>query len=293
MGFTIPNNDLAFNANQSRIFEADLKILAQGINGEGVIGGCAVTAQGSPDMTLAVAAGTVIVAGVPVAVTAGNVTITTADGSNPRIDLVVVNNAGTKSVTAGTAAASPKAPDVPASSVCLAMVYVPANDTAIASNQITDKRCVMPLGFPITIYKTADETVTSSATLQDDNHLTFPIGANETWVVEFGLFYFALAAADIKKSISVPSGATFRFGQQGILFTVAAHFGDGDNLSAGSSSSYATAGSDTNDVMTTFAGMIFNGSTAGNVTLQWAQNTSNGSGTTLYKGSFLRARRVA
>lgn len=140
MPFTIPNSaDAAFPA-QAAPDKVDIDILQAGIRGDGVVTGCAVTAQGSPDMTLAVAAGTVRIAAVDAAVTAGNVTITTANATNPRIDLVVVNSSGTKSVTAGTAAASPVCPAIPATSVVLAMVYVPANDTAINTNQITDKR---------------------------------------------------------------------------------------------------------------------------------------------------------
>ena len=143
MPFSILDNDEAFNTTQSIWMQTDINALVAGIGADGVLTGCTVTAQGSPDMTLAVAAGEVLVSGTKALVTAGNVTITTADATNPRIDLVVVNSSGTKSVTAGTAAASPKAPDIPASSVLLAMVYVPAGDTAIQSNQITDKRVVV------------------------------------------------------------------------------------------------------------------------------------------------------
>lgn len=143
MSFTILDNDEVFNSNQSIWMQTDINALVAGIGGDGVVSGCAVTAQGSPDMTLAVAVGVITISGVNIAVTAGNVTITTANATNPRIDLVVVSNAGVKSVTAGTAAANPKAPDIPTTSVLLAMVYVPASDTAIQTNQITSKRTVL------------------------------------------------------------------------------------------------------------------------------------------------------
>lgn len=154
MAFTIPNNadtDAAFHVSgvspQAAPDKVDVDILVAGYAGTGVVTGCAVTAQGSPDMTLAVAVGTVAVAGVQVAVSAGNVTITTAHATNPRFDLVVVNSSGTKSVTAGTAAASPAFPSIPGSSLVLAAVYVPANDTAIGSTQIVDKRVVLDPRF--------------------------------------------------------------------------------------------------------------------------------------------------
>jgi hypothetical protein len=152
MPFTIPNHDTAFSTNQSIWFETDVAILAAGLNGVGVVSGGGVTAQGSPDMTVAIAAGTIrIASGAQVAVTSGNGTISAADATNPRIDLVSASDAGTKTVTAGTAAASPKPPALPSGHVALAMVYVPANDTTIASDQITDKRVVIaqdrPTGF--------------------------------------------------------------------------------------------------------------------------------------------------
>lgn len=140
MPFAIPNEADAAFAAQAAPDARDIDILVAGYAGTGVIDGCAVTAQATPDMTLAVAAGTVAVLGTTAAVTAGNVTITTAHATNPRFDLVVVSSAGTKSVTAGTAAAAPVFPAIPASSVVLAAVYVPANDTAIGSTQIVDKR---------------------------------------------------------------------------------------------------------------------------------------------------------
>lgn len=146
MAFTIPDNDESFNTNQSLWMQTDIDNFVLGIQGNGVLSGCAVTAQGSPDMTVAVAAGTIQWNGVSVTVASGNVTITAANGTNPRIDLVVVDNAGVKSATAGTAAASPKAPALPANSIMLAMVYVPANDTTIATNQIVDKRTITTTG---------------------------------------------------------------------------------------------------------------------------------------------------
>lgn len=139
MPFTIPNSSAAAFPDQAEPDSQDLHILqaAPGLNG--VVSGCAVTAQGSPNMTVAVAAGEVIIAGTKKTVTAGNVTITTANATNPRFDLICVDSTGTKSAVAGTAAANPEFPD-PAGKVVLASVYVPANDTTIASDQITDKR---------------------------------------------------------------------------------------------------------------------------------------------------------
>jgi hypothetical protein len=70
-----------------------------------------------------------------------DLTIATADVTNPRIDLVQVHaTTGVVTKKNGTAAASPAAPAPDANNIAIANVSVPANDTAITTNQITDRR---------------------------------------------------------------------------------------------------------------------------------------------------------
>lgn len=145
MSFTIPNNGGANDNDLCVWMSADIDALVRGFNGDGVLTGCVVTAQGSPDMTVAVAAGTVQIGAVTVAVTGANGTITTADGSNPRLDVISINSSGVIVVTAGTPAAEPAAPSIPASSAILALVHIPASDTTISSSQIVDKRVIVRL----------------------------------------------------------------------------------------------------------------------------------------------------
>ena len=170
-GFTIQSRDVAFDAaTQSVWYDTDLAILTAALNGEGVVSGCAVTAQGSPDMTVAIAAGVVrIASGALVTVTSGNGTIGAASGSYPRIDLVSVSNAGVKTVTAGTAAASPKPPALPAGHIGLAFVLIPTSDTTIEADHITDKRCILGsnlAGQEIDYVAYSVGTVTISATTE-------------------------------------------------------------------------------------------------------------------------------
>lgn len=149
----IPNEADAGFADQAEPDAVDFDIINKGYSRVGVIEGCAVTAQGAPDMTLAVAVGVVEVDEKRVAVTSGNVTIGTAHATNPRFDLVHIDDTGAKGVTPGTAAANPVFPAHPANKVILAAVYVPATDTAIATNQIVDKRIMITrfdtFGFPL------------------------------------------------------------------------------------------------------------------------------------------------
>lgn len=180
-GWTLPDKGEAANDVQSVLFQEYLEVLADGVDGRNcVLSGCAVTAQGTPDMTVAVAKGAVLSGGTLFAVTAGNVTISTADATNPRLDLIVVNSSGTKVARTGTAAAAPKPPARSADDVVIAVVYVPAGDTAIQSNQIVDMRALRTQG-PIAIYRqttvrTVNNTASAIELLNGGNGITIPNG---------------------------------------------------------------------------------------------------------------------
>jgi hypothetical protein len=86
------------------------------------------------------------------------VTISAADPTNPRIDLIVAyvqdaqysgsNNQAVIGVITGTAAPSPSAPSAPASAVVLAQIAVAAGATSITSGNITDERPFIALRSP-------------------------------------------------------------------------------------------------------------------------------------------------
>jgi len=81
---------------------------------------------------------------------AATATITTADPSNPRIDLVCITvsdaaysgslNQVAINVVKGTAAGSPTVPSTPTNSIAIAQVAVAAGATSITSGNITDVR---------------------------------------------------------------------------------------------------------------------------------------------------------
>jgi len=161
--YTIPDKGEALNDIQSIDFQQDWEIIVAGIDGKDcVLSGGACTEQGVPDMTVAVAKAAVLSNGVLFPVAAGNVTITAADATNPRLDYIVVTSAGAKAVRAGTPAAAPKPPDRSANDVVLAQVYIPANDTAITNSQIYSRRMMRTQG-PIEIYKDITPVATNTS----------------------------------------------------------------------------------------------------------------------------------
>ena len=122
-------------------------------------GDFAVTEAATPAMTVQVAGGRAFVAGtegtyqgIYFAENRGqvSVSISTADASNPRKDLIVIrisdgNYSGTSyqatiEAVAGTASASPSEPSVPANSFVLAVVDVAASASSITNSNITDRR---------------------------------------------------------------------------------------------------------------------------------------------------------
>ena len=52
------------------------------------------------------------------------------------------------------------------------------------------------------IWKTADETVNNSIAVQDDNHLSFSIAANEIWEFRIVLIHIGNATADLKVAVT-------------------------------------------------------------------------------------------
>lgn len=144
---------------------ADLRPIFAGLLAAGPIqvmsgvlpGGGALFVTAGSGMTVVVGTGDLVIAS-SAGVTAGGylgavntsttLTITGSDPVNPRIDLVcaTVSDVGNSSsawllqVITGTPSGSPVAPSLPANSLALATVLVPANSLSVAGGNVTDQR---------------------------------------------------------------------------------------------------------------------------------------------------------
>jgi hypothetical protein len=165
----------------------------------GIIGSTslAVTQNSPPGMSVRVASGWAAVIGTTQAnmgaYTVFNdaqdvLTITTADPTNPRIDLVCATvrdayytgafNDVILQVVAGTPAGSPVAPTLPANSISLATIAVGAAVTSIVTANITDTRVAVTSNLNISAlpsqtgnsgkYLTTNGTTASWATITTD-----------------------------------------------------------------------------------------------------------------------------
>jgi hypothetical protein len=145
----------------------------------------------------------------------------------------------------------------------------------------------VPIRHGLFAQKTADEGVTNSSTLQDDDHLTLTLSGSATYLWELFFSYIASTAADLKTAMVVPASAT------GTLL----YAGGGAGITGGGGSTTLTGtiawdGSGSGSWGRMFGRITTVGS--GTFKLQFAQNSTDaGSTTTLYSGSFLRCTRVA
>lgn len=126
------------------------------------------------------------------------------------------------------------------------------------------------------VVKTATETIQSDDTLNDDSELTFSIGSNKTFLVIVMIIIESGAVPDFKFSWGIPSGSTFKtyntFVAENIFFDFGINMINGASPTEGLVNGIAIART---------------GATAGNITFQWSQNTSDASNTSVKKGSVI------
>lgn len=138
--------------------------------------------------------------------------------------------------------------------------------------------------------KTADETVTSSTVLQDDDHLVLAVAANELWYIQ-AVISFADASAGVghlKVAFTFPASTTSSL--SGMWFTTGGAAFIADFPTSGASEDLFGA---TVRRTVVFSGLVAVAGTAGNLRFQFAQVTSNASGVTVHRGSAFYGRKIA
>ena len=133
------------------------------------------------------------------------------------------------------------------------------------------------------IYKSADETVNNSSTLQNDDHLVLAVSANEVWAIRFVALYNSGTTPDIKFAFTLPSGATIQFIDDSLDGGAVTNAGVAINSS----------GQGASNAMFVSSAIAFISNTPGNVQLQWAQATADPSDTKVLKGSYIIAHKLA
>lgn len=142
-----------------------------------------------------------------------------------------------------------------------------------------------------TAYKTANTARTSTTSPAADPHLTFAIGANETFYFRFIVYVTAASATpDIKGGINGPtSPANIRWQEK--LYSNNNAIVGGAGASA-YNTGFNFALNNTDFFHFEIEGTIENGSTAGSVSFDWAQDNSSSDATTVLRGSSVFSQKL-
>lgn len=135
------------------------------------------------------------------------------------------------------------------------------------------------------ILKAADETVSASTVLQNDDDFSFTVETNAVYLVEFGfrISENIAGAQDFKFNFTVPSGTVFCSSAIGSAGSLENECGTNDLTI------------DTPDLTESLhpARVIFEtAGTSGTVTMQWAQDSASNN-TTLHQNSTMRLARIS
>lgn len=178
-----------------------------------------------------------------------------------------------------------------------------AGSASVAGNQtVGGNLTVTGIGALLFARKTADESLTSNTTLQNDDHLVLSVAANAVYT--FDLFIMAQSAnsdlsGDIKFAFTFPTAATLHFSGTGPnnadLSGANSSNSNGEWIarpSATSGTTFIPYGMSGVPIGVMIHGLLVTGANAGSLQLQWAQNTSDPDTTTVLTGSWIRAQRV-
>ncbi len=138
----------------------------------------------------------------------------------------------------------------------------------------------------IVAVKASDETVNNN-TLQNDDDLLFAVGVNEEWLVEVYLLTISGTTPDFKFAWALPAGAT----ADGEVYEPAEGAPFGFQV-VHDSTAVTASGAGALRAFKMWS-VILVGGNAGNVQLQWAQNTTDAGDTKMLTGSCLIARRLS
>jgi hypothetical protein len=147
--------------------------------------------------------------------------------------------------------------------------------------------------------KTATTARTSTVTRTADPHLTLAVRANVAYTLSGLLIVQSAAnsAGDLNIDFAFPANAVVHWGAIGPNNTITGGSFIGGEFQAQSNQTVSPTGATPYGATTVpntilISGYVSIGATAGSFTLEWAQQTSNASSTSLLTGSWMRLDRI-
>ncbi len=143
------------------------------------------------------------------------------------------------------------------------------------------------ISVPTLVRKTADETVNNSTVLQNDDHLSLAVGANEVWEIDLYMRLTSSIAASLDYAFTYPAASTLMY-----LNVVAG--GAYEVLAEVAATTEVTVTGAAADIRWAYQHLIYTGgANAGNIQLQWAQHAAEVSDTKVLTNSFLLCHKIA
>jgi hypothetical protein len=178
------------------------------------------------------------------------------------------------------------------SAITLALISITAGQTSVTNANITDYR--RSVGA-VVAYKPGSTNMTSTVALADDPDLQLWGLQSQSKYQIFGQIYYkgpALGTADLKWTFRVPAGASGKYADNHV--NVSGSFGWEQASNWTDTRSAGTEGTGKDLALVIMGTLVTGGTTPNNFCVfQAAQNTSNGTATTIEANSTLRAVPVA
>lgn len=162
--------------------------------------------------------------------------------------------------------------------------------------------------LPQTARKTADTSKTADATTAADPHLQFTVEANAVYIWNAMIVYDGHIDGDLNVDFTAPSGAAGEWGGMGAgrpvtgasatptlridTAGVSGYMVRTETSDVSSARSYGCLGVGTT-LSLLLSGVLRVGSTGGTFSLDWAQQASHATATTLYTDSYMWLQRTA
>ena len=129
---------------------------------------------------------------------------------------------------------------------------------------------------------TADTSITSDATLNEETGLTVKLGKYERIAFRYNIFYSTTDNADFKYLVDIPASITlYRLAATGVD-AAGTEISTAPITAEGSAIASAVSGT---EVYLGLEGVLENGSALGSLKFTWAQNSSHGDATLVRRGS--------
>lgn len=149
---------------------------------------------------------------------------------------------------------------------------------------------------PLGAFKTANETVSASTTFQNDDELFVSVDASTRYALRGVILWTSGTVPDFKLDLSLPASAAHN--TMATTYSLAAAAGSqladsrifvtsGSVSIPGQGTTFSTQGQ-----LTVLDGFVSISSTAGEVTVRWAQATSDAGTTTVYANSWIELQRL-